>query len=65
MNSLDERGIARERMQRSGPIGPEQLGSILWLPIQVRDVELGQRLLEVAPDPLDGVECWAIGRQAH
>jgi hypothetical protein len=65
MNSLDEIGVACERLQCSGPVGLGQLGYISLLPIQVRAVEPGQRILEVAPDPLNGVEFWAIGRQAH
>ncbi len=41
MNSLDEIGITRERLQRCFLVGPEQLGYIILLPLQVREVEPG------------------------
>jgi hypothetical protein len=49
MNGLDEIGIAGERLQHSVLVGPEKLGHIRLLPSQVREVEPGQRILEVPP----------------
>src|SRR5919108_6428273 len=65
MNSLDEIGITRERSQRRVLVGPEKLGYIILLPLQVREVEPGHRILEVPPNPFNGVELWTIGRQEH
>lgn len=65
MNSLDEIGITRERLQRCFLVGPEQLGYIILLPLQVREVEPGQRILEVPPNPFNGVELWTIRWQEH
>jgi hypothetical protein len=65
MHGLDKRGIARACLQRRVLVGPETLGHIILLPIQVREVEPSPRLLAVSPDPRKGVELWTIGRQAH
>jgi hypothetical protein len=65
MHSLDAIGITRERVQRRLLVGPESRGDILLLPLQVREVEPGQRLLEVPPHPFNGVELGTIGGQAH
>jgi hypothetical protein len=65
MNSLDEIGITRKRLQRHFLVGPEKLGDIFLLPLQVREVEPGQCILEVPPNPFNGVELWTIRWQEH
>ena len=65
MNGLDEISIARECLPRSFLVGPEKLGHMILLPIQRHEVEPGQRILEVPPDSLNGVELWTIRRQEH
>jgi hypothetical protein len=41
MNGLDAVGIARESLQRSSFIDPEELGHIVLLSIQMREVKPG------------------------
>jgi hypothetical protein len=65
MNSLDEIGITRERVQRRFLVGPEQLGDIILLPLQVREVQPSQRILEVPPHPFNGVELGTLGGHEH
>ena len=65
MNGLDEIGIAREGLQYGHPIGPQELGSIILLPIQMRELEPGERIFEVTPDPLNRVQLGTIGRQEY
>jgi hypothetical protein len=60
MNSLHEVGIAAEGLQRGRLIGLEEGGNILVWRIQMCEVEPGQRILEVSPDPLHGVQVRAI-----
>jgi hypothetical protein len=55
MNGLDEIGIAREGLQYGHLIGPQGLGHTILLPIQMRELELGERIFEVTPDPLNRV----------
>jgi hypothetical protein len=55
MNGLDEIGIAREGLQFGHLIGPQELGNTILLPIQIRELELGERIFEVTPDPLNRV----------
>jgi hypothetical protein len=55
MNGLGEIGIAREGLQFGHLIGPQELGNTILLPIQIRELELGERIFEVTPDPLNRV----------
>jgi hypothetical protein len=55
MNGLDERGIAREGLPYGHLIGPQELGKTILLPIPMRELELGERIFEVTPDPLHRV----------
>ena len=65
MNGLDERGIAREGLQRGRLIPPEEHRDIVLLHVQRGKVEPRQRVFEVAPDPLNRVQLRTIGRQEH
>jgi hypothetical protein len=55
MNGLDEIGIAREGLQYGHLIGPQELGNTILLPIQIRELEVGEHIFEVTPDPLNRV----------
>jgi hypothetical protein len=65
MNSLDEIGVTGEGLQRGCLIPPEEMGDVVLLPLQRGKLEPRQRVFEVAPDPLYGVQLWAIGRQEY
>jgi hypothetical protein len=65
MNGLDEIGSAREGVQYGHLIGPQALGNIILLPTQRRELEPGERIFEVTPDPLNGVQLGTIGRQDY
>jgi hypothetical protein len=65
MNGLDEIGVGRESVQRRRLIGPEEHRHIVLLPLKGREVEPGERIFEVTPDPLNGVQLRTIGRQEH
>lgn len=65
MNGVDERGIARERLQGNGLIPLEELGDVVLLRIQSGELEPRQGIFEVAPDSLDGVQLGTVGGQEH
>lgn len=65
MNCLNQVGVAREGLQRSRLINPEEHGQIVLLGIQSRELEPGERVFEVSLDPLNRVQLWTIGRQEH
>jgi hypothetical protein len=65
MNGLDERGVARERLQRGGLIPLEERREIVLWHLQSGKLEPGQRVFDVAPDALNRVQLWAIRRQEY
>jgi hypothetical protein len=65
MNGLDEIGVARESLQCGLLILPEESSDVVLLRLQAGRVEPRHILLEVAPDPFNGVERGAIGWQEH
>ncbi len=65
MNGLDEIRVAREGLEGSCLIPPEERGDVVLLHLQSGKVEPRQGILEVAPDPFNGVELWTIRRQEH
>jgi hypothetical protein len=64
MHSLDEVRIACEGLARDRLIAPEEPRDIVLLHSQRREWAPGQRVFQVTPDPLTGVQLGAIGRQA-
>ena len=52
-------------MQRRRLLSPAECGPGVLLCLQRRTLEPRERVLEVAPDPFEGVELGTIGRQAH
>jgi len=65
MNGLHEVRIARERLKGSHFIGPEEVAEVMLLGIEIGELLPGHVVLQVTPDPLNGVQCRAIGRQEH
>jgi hypothetical protein len=65
MNGVDERGIARKSLQGDRPIPSEELGDVVLLHVPIGAWEPRQRIVEVAPDPLDRVQLRTVGGQAH
>jgi hypothetical protein len=65
MNGLDEMGVARERLQGGRFIPLEERRDGVLLRLQTGKGEPRQIILEVAPDPFNGVERWAIRWQEH
>lgn len=65
MNSLDEIRVARERLQGGRLIPPEESRDVVLLRLQIGKGEPRQVILEVTPDPFNGVELWAIRWQEH
>ena len=63
MDRLDEIGVAREGLQRSGLIPPEERRNIVLLHVQRGELEPCESVFEVAPDPFDGVQLGAVRRQ--
>jgi hypothetical protein len=56
MNGVDEIGIARESLQGGCLVPSEELGDVVLLRIQIGELEPRQRIFEVAPDSLNGVQ---------
>lgn len=65
MNGLDEISVARESLQCGRLIPPEESSDVVLLRLQIGKVQPRQGILEVAPDPFNGVELWAIRWQEH
>jgi len=65
MNGLDPIGRPGEGLEGRRLIRLQELGNLGLLRREGGDLPPGQGLLEVPPDPLTGVACWASGRQAH
>lgn len=65
MNGLDEIRVTGEGLQRGRLLPPEKMGDVVLLPLQSGKLAPRQRIFQVAPDPFNGVQLWAIGRPAH
>jgi hypothetical protein len=65
MNSLDEVRVAGEGLERGCLTPAEEGRDVVLLHSQIRALEPGQRLLQVAPDPLKRIQLGAVGRQEH
>jgi hypothetical protein len=65
MNGVDEIGIARESLQGGCLVPSEELGDVVLLRIQIGELEPRQRIFEVAPDSLNGVQLRTVGGQEH
>ncbi len=65
MDRLDEIGVAREGLQRGGLIPPKERRQIVLLRVQSGEVEPRERVFQVTPDPLDGVQLGAVRRQGY
>jgi hypothetical protein len=63
--SSSRSSVVREDLPRRRLIGSEARGDRLLWCFQSREVEPGERVLEVAPDPLHRVQLWTLGRQEH
>jgi hypothetical protein len=63
MNGLREVRIARERLKGSRFIGPEKMAEVILLGVEIDELLPGHLVLQVTPDPLNGVQFRAIGRQ--
>ena len=64
MDRLDEIGVAREGVQRSGLIRPEERRKIILLHVYSGELEPRHSVFKVVPDPLNGVEL-AVRRQGY
>jgi hypothetical protein len=56
MNGLREVRVARERLKGSRLIGPEKMAEVILLGIEVDELLPGHLVLQVTPDPLNGVQ---------
>jgi hypothetical protein len=65
MNRLDEVRIAGEGLERDRLLPSEERRDRVLLHIQRWKLAPGQRVFPVAPDPLNGVQLRAIGRQEY
>jgi hypothetical protein len=65
MDGLDEIGVARECLQCGRFIHLEESRDVVLLRLQTGEVEPRHIILEVTPDPFDGIELWAIRWQEH
>jgi hypothetical protein len=65
MNGVDERGIARERLQGDRLRASEEMGDVVLWHIQIGALEPRQRIFAVAPNPLDRVQLGTVGGQEH
>jgi hypothetical protein len=65
MNGLDEVRVSGEGLERSCFIPSEERREIVLLPIRRRQLEPGECVFQVAPDPLNRVQLRTIGRQEH
>ncbi len=65
LNGLDQIGLAGKGWQGRRFIDLQEVAHLVLSCIQARELSPGQGRLEVPPDPLNGVEFWAVGRQEH
>src|ERR687891_111992 len=65
MNGLHEIGVGRERLERGSLIPLEERGHVVLLHIEVGKLEPRERVFEVTPDPLDGVQLGAVRWQEY
>jgi hypothetical protein len=65
MNGLHKVGVTRERLQGSRLIGLEEVAEVILLGIESGELLPGHVVLQVTPDPLDGVQFRTIGGQEH
>jgi hypothetical protein len=65
MNGLREVRRARESLQGSRFIGPEKMAEVILMGIEIGEWLPGHLVLQVTPDPRNGVQFRAIGRQEH
>jgi hypothetical protein len=65
MNSLHEVRVAGEGLERGCLIPLEERCDIVLLHIQMRELEPGQRVFQVASDPLNRIQLGAVARQEH
>jgi hypothetical protein len=63
MNGLDERGVARQGLQCGRLISPEEHGEVVLLHVQRGELEPGQGVFAVTPDPLNRVQLGTVGGQ--
>jgi hypothetical protein len=63
MNGLNEIGVVRKRLERGRLIALEERGAGVLLHSQVGKWEPRERVLQIAPDPLDRVQLGAVRRQ--
>ena len=65
MNGLYEVRVTRERLEGRRFISLEEVVKVILLGIEIGELLPGHLILQVTPDPLNGVQCRAIGRQEH
>jgi hypothetical protein len=65
MNSLDKVRVACEGLKRERLIALEEHCHTVLLHLQSRELAPGERVFQVAPDPLNGVQLGTIGRQEN
>jgi hypothetical protein len=65
MHGLYEVRIAGEGLQGGRFIGLEEVAEVILLGMESDELQPSHVVLQVAPGPLNGVQCWAIGRQEH
>ena len=65
MDRLNQVGIAREGLQRRCLIGPEELGHLALLCLEIGELEPRQRIFEIPPDPFNWIQLRAVGGQEH
>jgi hypothetical protein len=65
MNCLRKIGVTRERLEGGGLRGLQEVTDVGLWSLQSGELQPGQPILEVTPEPLQRVQCWALRRQAH
>jgi hypothetical protein len=65
MNGLHEIGVCRKRLECGGLIRLEERGDVVLLHIEVGKLEPCERVFQITPDPLDGVQLGAVWWQEH
>ena len=61
MNGLHKIGIAGKGLQGGGFVGPEEIPYSILERIEIGEDRPGRLVLQVTPDPLDGIEFRAVG----
>ena len=65
MNGLHPIRVAGEGLERWRLVGLKQVRDIVQLGREIGKVQPRQIILQIAPDSLNGVQLWTVGRQPY